>query len=206
MDQQTFRQAILLLSGENSVAILRSLRDGDWHLSSEVARSVHIHITTASKFLQRFAELGLVDRRPHDARTFEYHLRSPHVRLEVDLEDDAGPLREVIDFYVAYFHSLFERIRYVGTPAIEIEMEHRLTTDHQELRKGVFDQMIDGSEAGLDRLRELVAAVHRDLWSVCSQGLGAGTAKGVFQAALRDAIGAHPDLAFRCGLTRPLEA
>jgi len=84
-------------------------------------------------------------------------------------------------------------------------MEHRLTTNHQELRKAVFEQMLDGTEAGLDRLRELVAAVHRDLWSVCAQGLGANSAKGVFQAALRDAIGAHPDLALRCGLTRPLE-
>jgi len=123
----------------------------------------------------------------------------------VNLEDEAGPLREVVDFYVEYFHSLFERIRYVGTPAIEIEMEHRLTTNHQELRKAVFDQMVDGTEAGLDRLRELVAAVHRDLWNVCAQGLGTTSAKGVFQAALRDAIGAHPDLALRCGLTRPLE-
>jgi len=155
MDQQTFRQAILLLSGEHSVTILRALRDGDWHLSSEVARSLDIHITTASKFLQRFSDLGLVDRRPHDARTFEYRLRSPHLRFEVNLEEEAGPLREVIDFYVAYFHSLFERIRYVGTPAIEIEMEHRLTTNHQELRKAVFEQMLDGTEAGLDRLREL---------------------------------------------------
>jgi DNA-binding MarR family transcriptional regulator len=206
MDQQTFRQAILLLSGDHSVSILRSLRDGNWHLSSEVARSLRIHITTASKFLQRFSELGLVERRPHDARTFEYRLRSSRLRFEVDLDDEAGPLREVVDFYVAYFHSLFERIRYVGTPAIEVEMEHRLTTDHQELRRAVFEQMVDGSEAGLDRLRDLVAAVHRDLWSVCAQGLGTGTARGVFQAALRDAIGVYPDLAYRCGLSRPLEA
>src|SRR5881409_1076643 len=120
MDQQTFRQAILLLSGEHSVSILRALRDGNWHLSSEVARSLDVHITTASKFLQRFAELGLVDRRPHDARTFEYRLRSPQLRFEVNLEDEAGPLREVIDFYVAYFHSLFERIRYVGTTERDI--------------------------------------------------------------------------------------
>ena len=205
MDQQTFRQAILLLSGEHSVSILRALRDGNWHLSSEVARSIDIHITTASKFLQRFSELGLVDRRPHDARTFEYRLRSPHLRFEVDLDDEAGPLREVIDFYVAYFHSLFERIRYVGTPAIEIEMEHRLTTDHQELRKAVFEQMIGGVEGGLDYLRELVAEVHRDLWAVCSEGLGADAAKNVFQEALRDAMSVYPDLAIRCGLTRPLE-
>src|SRR5438034_907215 len=118
MDQQTFRQAILLLSGEHSVTILRALRDGDWHLSSEVARSLDIHITTASKFLQRFSDLGLVDRRPHDARTFEYRLRSPHLRFEVNLEEAAGPLREVIDFYVAYFHSLFERIRSVGSSVV----------------------------------------------------------------------------------------
>src|SRR2546425_11302074 len=186
MDQLTFRQAILLLSGEHSVSILRALRDGNWHLSSEVARSLDIHITTASKFLQRFSELGLVDRRPHDARTFEYRLRSPHLRFEVDLDDEAGPLREVIDFYVSYFHSLFERIRYVGTPAIEIEMEHRLTTDHQELRKAVFEQMVDGSEAGLGRLRGLVAGGHRGLRRVPAPGRGSKAGGGGFRAALRE--------------------
>ena len=206
MDQETFRRAISLLSGEHSMSILRSLRDGSWHLSSEIARALGIHITTASKFMQRFAELGLVERRAHDSRTFEYRLRSPRLRFDVDLADDAGPLREVIDFYVAYFHSLFERIRYFGTPAIQTEMEHRLTTDHQELRKAVFDQMIGGTEGGLDYLRELVADVHRDLWSVCAQGLGATTARGVFQGALRDAMNVYPDLAIRCGLTRPLES
>src|SRR5947199_8280141 len=105
MDQQTFQQAIGLLSGEHSLAILRSLRDRNWHLSSEVARTLDIHTTTASKFLQRFAELGLVERQAHDSRTFEYRLRSSHLRFDVDLSDDAGPLREVVDFYVVYFQS-----------------------------------------------------------------------------------------------------
>jgi len=205
MNQTTFQQAISLLSGEHSMSILRNLRDGSWRLSSQVAHSLGIHITTASKFLQRFAELGLVERRAHDSRTSEYRLRSPQLRLDVDLTDDAGPLREGIDFYVAYFHSLFERIRYFGAPAIQTEMEHRLTTDHQELRKAVFNQMIAGTDSGLDYLRELVAEVHRDLWSVCAQGLGSNTAKGVFQAALRDAMNVHPDLAIRCGLAGPLE-
>jgi DNA-binding transcriptional ArsR family regulator len=206
MDQQTFRQTISILSGEHSLSILRALRDGGWHLSSEVARSLDIHITTASKFLQRLGELGLVEQRPHDSRTSEYRLRSSRFRFEVDLADDAGPLREVVDFYVAYFHSLFDRIRTFGSPGIEGEMEHRLTTDHQELRKAVFDQMIAGTDGGLDYLRELVAEVHRDLWAVCTQGLGPDAAKGVFQAALQDAMNVYPDLAIRCGLTRPLEA
>src|SRR5436309_2793591 len=99
-----------------------------------------------------------------------------------------------------------ERLRHCGGPASYAEMGHALTTYHQEPRKAVFEQMVDGTGGSLDYLRELVAEVHRDLWSVCAEGLGADTAKGVFKAALRDAMGVYPDLAIRCGLTRPLES
>src|SRR5437879_8469833 len=47
------------------------------------------------------------------------------------------------------------------SPAIEIEMEHRLTTDHQELRKAVFEQRVDRSEAGLDRKSTRLNSSHR---------------------------------------------
>src|SRR5436853_7435405 len=83
MDQQTFQQAIGLLSGEHSLTIMRSLRDGNWHLSSEVARTLDIHTTTASKFLQLVADLGLMQRQAHDSTTFEYSLRSSHLRYRV---------------------------------------------------------------------------------------------------------------------------
>lgn len=205
MDYQAFRQAATLLSGEFSLAILRVLRDNEWHRPSEIAKSLNIHVSTVSRFLQRFAQLGLVDRRPHDPRTAEYRLRSPHVQLEVDLNDDSGPLREAVDFYVAYFHYLFESIRGVGSPGVTGEMEKRLSSPHQELRAAVFQQMIEGSHGGLDRLRTLMAAVHRDLWDVCSQSMGPVTAERLFQDALRSAIDTHPDLAVRCGLTLPLE-
>ncbi|OGS48168.1 MAG: hypothetical protein A3K68_06455 [Euryarchaeota archaeon RBG_16_68_13] len=206
MDQRSFRQAVLLLSGDHAIAILRAVRDGQWHLSSEVAKRLGIHITTASKFLHHLAELGLVERRPHDSRTFEYRLASPRIQIEVDLLDDSGPLRESIDFYVTYFQTLFERIRRLGWPSVEAEMEHRLTADHQELRHAIFQEMIAGSNGGVDRLRDLVAVLHRDLWSICSQTLGRATAERVFQTALREAVDSHPDTAVRCGLTRPLEA
>lgn len=206
MDHRSFRQAVLLLSGDHALEILKAMRDGVWHLSSEVARTLDIHVTTASKFLQRLAELGLVEQRPHDGRTFEYRLASSRLSLEVDLLDEAGPLREAIDFYVTYFHTLFDRIRRLGWPSVEAEMQHRLTADHQELRSAIFDEMIAGSDGGLDRLRELVASLHRDIWSVCSQTLGHSTAERVFQTALREAVDVYPDLAARCGLTRPLGA
>lgn len=205
MDYQAFRQAATLLSGEYSMAILKFLRDGGWHLSSEVAKSLDIHVSTASRFLHRFAELGLVERRPHDARTSEYRLRSPRIQLEVDLTDDAGPLREAVDFYVTYFQSLFQGIRNLGPSPVEGELERRLSARHQDLRAEVFEQMIAGSNAGLDHLRNLMAAVHRDLWEACSESLGKPAAERVFQDALRGAIDTHPDLAFRCGLAHALE-
>ncbi len=206
MNQRSFHQAVLLLSGDYALAILQSMRDGDWHLSSEIARNLEIHVTTASKFLQRMADLGLLDRRPRDQRTVEYRLPSPRLLLEVDLTDNAGPLREAVDFYVTYFQTLFDRIRRLGWSRVEVEMQHRLTADHQELRSAIFQEMIAGQEGGIDRLRDLVASLHRDLWSVCSQTLGKSTAERVFQTALQAAVDSHPDLAVRCGLTKPLEA
>ncbi len=206
MDPETFRQAATLLSGEYSLAILRELRDGGWHLSSEVARALNIHVSTASRFLQHLADLGLVERRSHDPRTSEYRVRSPRIQLEVDLADDSGPLREAVDFYVAYFQCLFQEIRRMGLPKMEGDMERTLVAEHQELRSLVFEQMIAGSQGGIDHLRDLMGALHKDLWDVCSQSLGRPTARQIFQAALREAIGVRPDLAVRCGLARPLEA
>ena len=206
MDPLTFRQTATLLSGEYGLTILRALRDGGWHLSSEVAHGLDIHISTVSRFLQRLAELGLIERQAHDSRTFEYRLRSAHLRLELDLLDDSAPMREAVDFYVTYFQSLFDRIRRLGMPGVEGQAEVRLSAEHQELRRIVFEQMIAGSQGGLDRLRELMAALHRDIWGVCSGSLGEAPSRKIFQGALEEAISTHPDLAIRCGLTAPLEA
>lgn len=206
MDQPSFRQAIILLSGEHSLAILKAMRDHDWHLSSEIARDLGIHTTTASKFLHGLADLRLVERRPHDPRVSEYRLRSTELHLEVDLLDDAGPIRESVDFYVVYFAGVLERIRRLGWPSLEAEMQRRLAESPQDLRSAVFQRLISDCEGGLDRLREFVAQIHRDLWAVCSASLGASATERVFGAALRDAVGCHPDLVERCGLTRPLEA
>src|SRR5512136_360949 len=107
MDTETFREAATLLSGEYSLSILQQLRDGGWHLSSEIARGLNIHVSTASRFLHRLSDLGLVERRRRDSRTSEYRVRSARLQLEVDLGDESSPLREAVDFYVAYFHYLF---------------------------------------------------------------------------------------------------
>ena len=206
MDHQSFRQAIALLSGEHSLAILKSMRDQEWHLSSEIARNLRIHTTTASKFLQGLADLHLVERRPHDSRVSEYRLRSTRLSLEVDLLDEIGPVQEAVDFYVTYFATLIERIRRLGWPNLEAEMQRRLTKYQQELRALILQHLSSDRSGGLDRLQDFVAQVQRDLWAICSGSLGDSAAERVFEAAQREAVGSHPDLVARCGLTRPLEA
>jgi len=206
MDHQSFRQAIALLSGEHGLAILKSMRDQEWHLSSEIARDLRIHTTTASKFLQGLADLHLVERRPRDTRVSEYRLRSTRLCLEVDLLDEIGPVREAVDFYVTYFAILLERVRRLGWPNLEAEMQRRVTKNQQELRGLIFQHLASDRSGGLDQLRDLVAQVRRDLWAICSRSLGDSAAERVFKAAQREAVGSHPDLVVRCGLTRPLEA
>lgn len=204
MDQRSFRRAAVLLSGDYALAILKAMRSGEWHLSSELARSLNVHTTTVSRFLQHLAELRFVERRAHDGRTFEYRLPSSRISFDVDVADESGPMREAIDFYVTYFHTLFERIRHLGWASVEAEMQHRLTSDHEELRAAIFQQVLAGDDRGVERLRDLVATLHRDIWSVCSTALGAAAAERVFKAALEEAVGAYPDLAVRCGLARSL--
>src|SRR4030067_121004 len=103
MDQREFQHTVLLLSGERAMAILRVIRDGGGHMATGLARSLATHVPTASKFPQALAEVGLLERRAHAGRTFEYRLRSPRLEFSVDLLEESGPLRQAVDFYVTYF-------------------------------------------------------------------------------------------------------
>ena len=58
------------------------------------------------------------------------------------------------------------------------------------------------TDAVLRDVVRLFTQAQRTMTACCSEA----TAKGVFQGALRDAMSVYPDLAIRCGLTRPLES
>lgn len=205
MDDRSFQQATTMLSREYSLSILRAMGDGEWHLSSEIAESLDIHISTASRFLQHIAELGIVERRQHGARTSEYRVRSPRLQLEVDLRGDSGPLLEAVDFYVTYFDSLSRRVRELGLTGLEDELKQALESKQEELRSLVFGRVVEGVGRGLQAVRQLMAVLRGELWDVCSRRLGEAAARKIFEAALREAIDAQPDLAARWGLVPPLE-
>lgn len=204
MDSRSFRQAILALSSPDALSVLRAMRDGEWHLSSDLARDLDVHTTSVSKLLQHLASLHLVDQRPRSERATEYRLASPRVVLELDLADESGLLRQAIDFYVTYFHTLVDRINRLGVSSIESEIQREIASNHAELRAAIFNQMLSGDDGGLPRLRDLAGSIHQSLWSVCLTALGRREAQRLFKAALREAVGAYPDLAVRSGLVQPL--
>ena len=75
MDEGSFSQAVSLLSGEHSLAILRYLAPGEWRIASDVSRALHIHTTTASKFLAGMHALGFLDRRVEsDVQRFKEYI------------------------------------------------------------------------------------------------------------------------------------
>ena len=55
MDQQSFRQAILLLSGEHIVSFLKALRAGTWHLQ-DLGRTVDGRAVLLEKIGPRIRE------------------------------------------------------------------------------------------------------------------------------------------------------
>src|SRR5437879_12126572 len=101
MDEKSFSAAVALLSGEHSLAILRTLSTGEWRIASDVSRALHIHTTTASKFLGGMHALGFLDRRLRKSKTrraFEFRRAAPRITLDLELMDGPAPMREALDY------------------------------------------------------------------------------------------------------------
>src|SRR2546428_13075176 len=103
MDEGSFSQAVSLLSGEHSLSILRYLAPGEWRIASDVSRALHIHTTTASKFLGGMHALGFLDRRLRKSKTrsaFEFRIAAPRITLDLELMAGPAPLRSALDSYL----------------------------------------------------------------------------------------------------------
>src|SRR3972149_461868 len=102
MDEKSFSDAVALLSGEHALPILRCLAGGEWRIASDVSRALHIHTTTASKFLSGMHVLGFLDRRlrkSHTRSAFEYRIGIPRIALDLELSEGPAPPRGAPDYY-----------------------------------------------------------------------------------------------------------
>jgi transcription initiation factor IIE alpha subunit len=63
MKGEHFRATVEILAGGHGLPILRLLHEKGWSIASDVASDLEIHTTTASKYLTKLYEVGILDRR-----------------------------------------------------------------------------------------------------------------------------------------------
>src|SRR2546428_13216990 len=109
------RKALEALASEHGLPILRYLRDHPWALASQVSKALGIHTTTATKHLGAFHEVGFLERRDHPAKrpTYAYRLKSPVVRLELDL-GEAVESADAESLGSALLEALLESLERIG--------------------------------------------------------------------------------------------
>ena len=192
MDEKSFSEAVSLLSGEHSLSILRYLAGGEWRIASDVSRSLHIHTTTASKFLGGMHALGFLD---HEARGDE---ETGWVLLG---------LREAMDFYLAYVSNVLERGRRLGWPAIADKLEARLARDRTGSKEELFSRLLRGEGArGMEELRSMFQGIQREFLAITAASMGTDTAHRLLSGAADEARKGHEDVVERYGLRKVLEA
>src|SRR5438093_2705786 len=210
MDEKTFAEAVALLSGEPSLAILKYLSSGEWRIASDVSRGLDIHTTTASKFLGGMHTLGYLERRVRKSQTrraFEYRLSATRVSLELELVEGPAPIREALDFYLDYVSKVLDKARRLGWPGIAEKVEARLETNRNGLKEHLFTRILDGGGArGMDDLRTLFREIHLEFLEITSEAMGRGTAQRLLSGAAEEAEKGHGDVVDRYELRTTLEA
>ncbi len=210
MDQKAFSDAVAALAGEHGLRILRYLASGEWHIASDVARALEIHTTTASKFLARMHELGVLERRvrkSHTRTTFEYRFATRRLTLELEFDNTPEPFQDAIDFYLEYVSRVLTKARRFGWPGIEEQMEKRLQTGHGGLKEHLYSRILDaGGVRRMDGLKSLFGGIHREFLAIASVAMGHSTARRILAGAVEEAAKGHERIVDRYGLRRSLEA
>jgi len=209
MDEGSFSQAVSLLSGEHSLSILRYLAPGEWRIASDVSRALHIHTTTASKFLGGMHALGFLDRRLRKSKTrsaFEFRIAAPRITLDLELMDGPAPLREALDYYLEYVSNVLASGRRLGWPGIAEKLEARVEKNRNASKGALFGQVLrDDGARGMEELRALFRGIHGEFLQITSASMGTDTARKLLGGAADEARKGREEIVDRYGLRKVLE-
>ena len=210
MKREHFKETVDILAGGHGLPILKLLHAKGWSIASDVASELEIHTTTASKYLTKLHEVGILDRRTRDCRTrkaHEYRLRSPRISLDIDIRDSQDDdLVPVCEFYSSVLFGMIKKTEKIGWAIINPAAEEALSELQDSAEKEISDIIayidIKGGHAStFRRLREAIesgelqcelidlkrafTAVFERVLGLCSEGVGPTTASRIFQLALR---------------------
>jgi predicted ArsR family transcriptional regulator len=225
MKGEHFRATVEILAGGHGLPILKLLHTKGWSIASDVATDLDIHTTTASKYLTKLYEVGILDRRTRSCRTrkaYEYKLRSPRISLDLDIRDNQeDDLIPVCEFYSSVLFEMIGKTEKIGWaiiyPAAEEALSELLDSSEQKVSDILTYIDIRGGSASTSRqLREAIesgelqctlmdlkrafTAVFERVLSLCSEGVGSRTAGRIFRLSLKKAPKSASNVAMEYGL------
>ena len=118
MNIEEFRRKVKALSGERSMEILLFLKERGWSIAFDVAKSLHIHPTTAQRYLSMMHTAGIVSKRQRRCRTgttHEYNLLSQKILISLNLSGEEA-YRRNISPAITMISKIVDRLEKIGNP------------------------------------------------------------------------------------------
>ena len=208
MEEKPFAHAARALSSDHGLRILSLLKNGRWQIASEVAHTLGIHTSTASKWLYELHRGGFLARRTRKAGTrkaYEYRLGSPHLTLELDLAESETPLEASLIFYTDFVTHAIELARRLGWPGLDKEILARLEAARNDLKEYIFAGIPkDGPLRTVDQLKRLYGQIAAEIRDLCTKTMGEMAASDLVESAYEEASEGKEELVRRFHLNKPL--
>ncbi|MFQ6107599.1 MAG: hypothetical protein ACE5QF_08475 [Thermoplasmata archaeon] len=225
MKREQFKATVEILAGGHGLPILRLLHSKGWSIASDIASELDIHTTTASKYLMRLYEVGILDRRTRNCRTrraYEYRLKSPRISLDYDVgENQDDDLIGACEFYSSLLFAMLDKTERIGWAMIRPAVEEALSDIQDSFDREVSDiiSYVDLNGGHASTFRNLRMAIESDelqctlievkkafslllerVLGLCGEGVGSATAGRIFRLALEATPRSATDLAVEYGL------
>lgn len=225
MKREQFKETVDILAGSHGLTILNLLHSRGWLIASDVASRLDIHTTTASKYLTKLYEVGILERRIKKCRTrkaYEYKLRSTRISIDFDVTESRDTnLVQACEFYSALLFAVLEKTQKIGwamiSPALEEALSELQDSSKQEISDVIACIDLEGGEAStLRNLTEALGSGDLDcdladlkgafrllfesVLGLCCEGVGTNTARGIFKLAVKSVQDRNSSLAFEHGL------
>ncbi|MFQ5883594.1 MAG: hypothetical protein ACE5IO_00670 [Thermoplasmata archaeon] len=209
MKRDHFKATVEILAGGHGLTILRLLHSKGWSIASDVAYELDIHTTTASKYLAKLHEVGILNRRTRNCRTrkaYEYKLKSPRISLDFDISDGRDDnLVTVCEFYSSLLFAMLEKTEKIGwamiNPAVEEALSDLLDSSRREILDVIVYVDLKGGHASTFRnlkraiesgelrctlvdIKKAFRLLFERVLGLCREGVGSTTTGRIFRLAL----------------------
>ncbi len=193
MDVDDFRKAAGTLATRQGLALIRALRDGEWHIASDVAAHADVHISTATKHLAALHEAGILRRQETRAKTgttYAYRLPSETVTLSLSLgeADEAGTAGDACRRFVAAAIQNAESLGWKGIgPRVVRLLKETFPDELAECPQGRWEDCMDTLLGDVENASpERLVGILRAIRAAFETALGPITSERVFLAALEE--------------------